>query len=139
MLNTSLGLPPPSSANVISYTRFSSKRQAAGHSKERQDDHALKWCLEYGYELNIESSVHDPGFSAYSAAHLNRGGLGVLRQAAEDGKLKNTIVLVEAFDRLSRQPLTAAYELLLSLVNNGVSVVTLTDSKVWNETTLKSL
>jgi len=138
-LYTSLGLPPPASAKVISYTRFSSKRQAAGHSKERQDDKALKWCREHGYELDIDASVHDPGFSAYSAAHINRGELGVLQRAAIDGKLKNTVLLVEAFDRLSRLPLTAAYELLLSLVNNGVTVVTLTDGKPWNSTTLKSL
>lgn len=132
-------LPPPSVARVISYTRFSSKRQGAGHSKERQDEIALKWCEERGYELDIESSIHDPGFSAYSAAHVNKGGLGALQQAAIAKKLENTIILIEAFDRLSRLELPDAYELLLSLINNGVHIVTLTDGNPWNKETLKSM
>lgn len=136
--SSSVLLPPPAKAKVISYTRFSSKKQESGHSKERQDDRALKWCRENGYELNFET-VHDPAYSAFRGRNVSRGGLGVLQEAALSGKLENTILLVEAFDRLTRLPLPLAYELLLSLVNNGVTIVTLTDGKSWNQKTMEGL
>lgn len=125
---------------VISYTRFSSAKQAKGHSRKRQLDAAIKWCKENGYELDTEMSIHDPGFSAYSGANVTKGGLGVLQMACLNGQLqKGTILLIEAFDRLTRLPLTLAYELLLTLINNGLTIVTLSDGKVWNTKTMKSL
>jgi DNA invertase Pin-like site-specific DNA recombinase len=125
---------------VISYTRFSTAKQAKGHSEKRQFDAAIKWCKDNGYELDTEMSIHDPGFSAYSGANLSKGGLGVLQLACLNGQLeKGTILLIEAFDRLTRLPLTLAYELLLTLINNGLTIVTLSDKKVWNSETMKSL
>lgn len=125
---------------VISYTRFSSARQAKGHSEQRQYEAALKWCKENGHELDTEMSLHDPGFSAYAGANLKRGGLGVLQLACLNGQLPaDTILLIEAFDRLTRMPLPEAYELLLSLINNGLTIVTLNDGKIWNNKTMKSL
>jgi DNA invertase Pin-like site-specific DNA recombinase len=57
-----------------------------------------------------------------------------------DSKIeKGTILLIEAFDRLTRLPLPDAYEVLLSLVNNGLTLVTLTDGKVWSRETMSSL
>ncbi len=86
------------------------------------------------------SSIHDPGYSAYSGAHLTRGALGVLQAACIAGKMKpGTILLIEAFDRLTRQPLPEAYEMLLTLVNSGMTIVTLTDGKKWNSETMGSL
>ena len=125
---------------VISYTRFSTAKQAKGHSEKRQFDAAIKWCKDNGYELDTEMSIHDPGFSAYSGANVAKGGLGVLQLACLNGQLeKGTILLIEAFDRLTRLPLTQAYELLLTLINNGLTIVTLSDKKVWNSETMKSL
>lgn len=125
---------------VISYTRFSTAKQAKGHSEKRQFDAAIKWCADNGYELDTELSIHDPGFSAYSGANVAKGGLGVLQLACLNGQLeKGTILLIEAFDRLTRMPLTHAYELLLTLINNGLTIVTLSDKKVWNSETMKSL
>lgn len=125
---------------VISYTRFSTKKQERGHSKERQDDKAIKWCAERGYELDLEASMHDPGYSAYAGDNISRGALGVLQRVCINGKLeKGTILLIEAFDRLTRLPLPQAYEMLLTLINNGLTIVTLTDGKEWNSKTMKSL
>lgn len=125
---------------VISYTRFSTKKQARGHSKERQDDKAIKWCLANGYELDLDASIHDPGFSAYAGDNFSKGALGVLQRACIEGKLEaGTILLIEAFDRFTRLPLPKAYEMLLTLINNGLTIVTLTDGKVWTEKSMKKL
>lgn len=125
---------------VISYTRFSSKKQDAGDSKHRQDTLALKWCAANGHELDLAASIHDPGYSAYSGAHLKHGALGVLRMACLNGEIEpGTILLIENFDRLTRLPLPEAYELLLSLLNNGLTVVTLTDGRTWSNTSMREL
>lgn len=125
---------------VISYTRFSSRRQAKGDSYRRQTEMALTWCRDNSLELDTSLVLEDLGESAYSGANAKRGALGVLQRLCQDGKLEpGTILLVEAFDRITRLPLPDAYELLLSLINNGLTIVTLTDRKVWNREGMKSL
>ena len=125
---------------VISYTRFSSRRQAKGDSYRRQTEMALTWCRENGLELDTSLVLEDLGTSAYSGANAKRGALGVLQAMAMNDELEGgTILLIEAFDRLTRLPLPDAYELLLSLVNNGLTIVTLNDQKVWSKSKLTDL
>ena len=59
--------------NVISYTRFSSKRQAKGDSYRRQTDMSAKWCQENGYELDTILRYEDLGVSAWSGASTEIG------------------------------------------------------------------
>lgn len=125
---------------VISYTRFSSARQAAGDSYRRQTEMALKWCKENDLVLDTELSLEDLGVSGYSGANAKHGALGVLRVMLLNGDIEpGTILLIEAFDRLTRMSLPDAYELLFSLVNNGLTIVTLTDNKTWTKDALKDL
>lgn len=125
---------------VISYTRFSSRRQAHGDSYRRQTEMAIKWCREHGHELDTSLVLEDLGVSGYSGANASRGALGVLQRMVLDRKLEpGTILLIEAFDRLTRLALPDAYEILLSLVNNGLTIVTVTDRKVWTKATMSSL
>lgn len=125
---------------VISYTRFSSRSQAKGDSYRRQTEMALDWCRDNGLELDTSLVLEDLGESAYTGANAKRGALAVLQKLCQDGKIEpGTILLVEAFDRLTRLPLPDAYELLLSLVNNGLTIVTMTDRKVWTRERMKSL
>lgn len=127
-------------SRVISYTRFSTRRQAAGDSYRRQTEAALKWCKEHGHELDTTLRLEDLGLSGYSGANAKRGALGVLQLMTLEGKLEaGTILVIEAFDRLTRLPLPDAYELLLSLINNGLTIVTLDDGKVWSKHTMSSL
>lgn len=125
---------------VISYTRFSTKKQAAGDSSRRQADAAVAWCKKKGLELDNSLTFDDAGISGYSGANAKRGRMAALRQMAEDGRLEpGTYILVEAFDRITRLPMTDAQELLLGLVNAGMIVVTLTDGKEWTKRRLNNL
>lgn len=125
---------------VISYTRFSSRRQAQGDSYRRQTEAALKWCLQNGHELDTTLRFEDLGVSAANGKNARQGALGTLREMARDGQLeKGTILLIEAFDRLTRLPLPEAYEVLLGLINNGITVVTVMDGKVWTQKSLSDL
>jgi hypothetical protein len=49
------------------------------------------------------------------------------------------MLLIEAFDRLTRLPLPEAFQLLLSLINSGLTIVTLTDEKVWTKASLSRI
>lgn len=125
---------------VISYTRFSSRKQARGDSLRRQTEAAQDWCREHGYELDTSLAFRDLGISGFSGANLTKGALSGLLQLCHDGKLTpGTILLVEAFDRLTRLPLPDATALLLDLVRAGLTIVTLTDRKTWDQSTLENL
>lgn len=117
--------PPPL---IIPYTRFSSARQAHGHSLERQLERAREWCGIKGWQLNESLHYSDLGVSAYRGKHRHKGALGCLLDAAKSGRIPTgTYLLIEQFDRISREDIIEASDLLRSIVNAGITVVTLMD------------
>jgi DNA invertase Pin-like site-specific DNA recombinase len=130
----------PSATRVISYTRFSSPKQAQGDSYRRQTDMAIRWCAQHGLELDTELRFEDLGVSGFSGANARRGALAALKRMVEDGTIaKGAILLIEALDRLTRLPISEAYGLLSGLLEAGLVVVTLTDGKVWDKSKLNNL
>jgi DNA invertase Pin-like site-specific DNA recombinase len=122
---------------VYSYRRFSSGRQASGHSLERQTASARAWCVESGYILDEDFVLADLGISAYTGKNATEGALAAFLLAAKEGKIpRGSILLVESLDRLSRSAITDAVALLTSIVRAGIRVVSLIDGKEWNETTI---
>ena len=125
---------------VISYTRFSSRKQARGDSLRRQIHNASVWCEKNGYELDTSITFKDLGVSGYTGANSTKGALAALLGLCEAGKIETgTILLVEAFDRLTRLPLPDAVSLMLNLVQAGLTIVTLTDGQRWDKNCLKEL
>lgn len=123
---------------VYSYRRFSSGRQASGHSLQRQTESARRWCLEKGYELDESLALADLGVSAYSGDNASRGALAGFLRAAETGRIPTgSILLVESLDRLSRAAIPEAVGLLTAIVRAGVRVVSLIDGHEWNEKTIE--
>lgn len=122
---------------VYSYRRFSSGRQASGHSLERQTASARAWCEQNGYTLDEDFVLADLGISAYTGKNATEGALAAFLLAAKEGKIpRGSILLVESLDRLSRSAITDAVALLTSIVRAGIRVVSLIDGKEWNETTI---
>lgn len=127
-----------SPVKVYSYRRFSSGRQASGHSLERQTESARRWCKEHGLQLDEGLVLADLGVSAYSGDNASRGALAGFLAAAESGRIpKGSILLVESLDRLSRAAIPEAVGLLTSIVRAGVRVVSLIDGHEWNEKTIE--
>jgi len=123
---------------VYSYRRFSSGRQAAGHSLQRQVESAKRWCAEHGYELDESLALADLGLSAFKGDHVSRGALSGFLVAVEGGRIpKGSILLVESLDRLSREALPEAVGLLTKIVRSGVRIVSLIDNQEWNEKTIE--
>lgn len=124
-----------SSARVISYLRFSSWRQRAGDSFRRQTEMAVEYCAKHHLTLDTDFVLQDLGISGFSGKNIKEGGaLFALQKLVVEGAIASgTVLLVEAFDRLTRLSLPEAYELLLSLINRGLIIVTLTDEKIWTQ------
>jgi DNA invertase Pin-like site-specific DNA recombinase len=114
---------------AFSYLRFSSPEQAKGDSFRRQNAHAL--------DLDDTITFHDLGVSAYRGVNSETGQLGTLLNAVQTGVIpKSSIILVESLDRISRQAARKALRAIESIVESGVSVVTLSDKR---EYTIESL
>lgn len=121
---------------AFAYVRFSSEKQAAGSSVERQLKEAQDYANEHGLQLD-DTTYRDLGVSAYRGKNALEGKLGLFIAAVEDGRIpKGSYLLVENFDRMSRNVVSEAQALLLNLVNRGIIVVTMRDKHVFSKETI---
>lgn len=104
------------------YIRFSTKRQEQGDSVERQVQTAEKWCAQNNCELS-SLTFEDLGVSAFKEGG-KRPALGDLIQAIEQGKIpRDSYLLIEDHDRLSRRGWRVTQNLVHQLVELGVRLV----------------
>ena len=124
---------------AYSYIRFSSPEQSKGDSHRRQLEKSSQYALAHGLTLDDTLSFNDLGKSAFRGNHATTGGLGLFIAAIDEGKIEDSsYLLIENLDRLSRQPPVEALNLLQSIVNRGVTVVTLADGRTFTKESLRS-
>jgi DNA invertase Pin-like site-specific DNA recombinase len=114
---------------AYSYIRFSSPEQAKGDSLRRQTEAADEWCKRNGVRLDLSTTFHDLGKSAYLGEHRknpDRYRLAAFLKLVEDGKIPHgSLLLIENLDRLSREDEVPACHLLTGILMAGVRVVQL--------------
>ena len=116
---------------AYSYLRYSSPAQGDGHSVKRQTAAAAAIAKKYGARLDLDRRMCDRGLSAYTGAHLKAGALGAFLAEVLAGRIaEGSILIVENLDRLSRENPWDAIPVLCSLVNAGITVITLTPAEV---------
>jgi DNA invertase Pin-like site-specific DNA recombinase len=132
---------------VYSYLRFSDVVQAKGASRERQKDGAANWLKakardkpdEGPYVLDDARNLEDLGISAYRGKNSTTGALSKFLEAVEQGQVdKGSYLLVENLDRLSREQVTIALGLFLSIIGKGITIVTLVDGQEYSQATLQA-
>ncbi|MBN8105182.1 MULTISPECIES: recombinase family protein [Vibrio] len=112
---------------AVTYQRFSSDRQVGNSSIDRQTNSQKDW-LRANPDVVVIDSFVDQAMSAWSGKHIEKGSLGKLLQAAEEGIIQpGTLVLVEHFSRLTRQNFKQARNLMDRLWEAGITVVTVRD------------
>lgn len=122
---------------VYSYNRFSDMEQKKGSSLARQENYALKAAKEYGLELNEELIMTDLGKSAFHANHKKTGSYGVFLNAVNKGLVaKGSYLIVESFDRLSRQQARLAQIDIGQLIEADINIITASDNQLYNKKTL---
>jgi DNA invertase Pin-like site-specific DNA recombinase len=126
--------PVPDKPRAFSYRRFSTPEQAQGHSLQRQTDAAEAWCAAHNVELDRELKFEDLGVSAFRGRNVEVGALGAFIRAVEDGRVpQGSYLLVESLDRISRDQVLAAQALFSQIILAGITLVTLTDNKVYSK------
>ncbi|MCS0187464.1 recombinase family protein [Vibrio alginolyticus] len=116
---------------AYSYVRLSSKRQIQGYGKERQWEAIQSAAHANGWFLS-DKTFSDLGVSGWKGANIETGALSQFLRCVEDGVVESgSILLVENVDRLSRAGVNKAVTLLLQLLDNGISIYTFTDRKLY--------
>ncbi|MBD8677554.1 recombinase family protein [Sphingomonas sp. CFBP 13720] len=121
---------PASQPKVYSYSRWSTPEQSKGDSSRRQADAADRWAARHGYQLDLSLSITDEGVSAFRGTNAVDGGLSRFLEACRRGLIEDgSFLLVESLDRISRMAPRKAQRLIDDIVDNGVTIVTLSDDQ----------
>ncbi|WP_175787169.1 recombinase family protein [Burkholderia anthina] len=121
---------------AYSYIRFSTPEQKKGDSLRRQKELSERYAHDHGLTLDTSLHLHDLGVSAFDGSNITRGALGGFLAAVDEGRVvPGSYLLVESLDRLSRDRVMEALNLFLSIVNRGITIVTLSDGRVYNAAT----
>jgi DNA invertase Pin-like site-specific DNA recombinase len=112
---------------ALSYIRFSSTLQKQGDSLRRQNDLINKWILDNPDTPLSDLQFKDLGKSGFHGKHLDHGFGQLLAAIEKEIVVKGDILLVEAIDRLGRLEPSEMMELLMGIVNSGVTIITLED------------
>jgi DNA invertase Pin-like site-specific DNA recombinase len=103
-----------------SYIRFSSKKQALGTSLDRQAD--IDSFLER-HNLVLDTRLEDLGVSAYRGKNASKGQLGDFLALVRAGQIDtNSVLLIENFDRLSRQKIIKSTQIFIELMSQGIDL-----------------
>lgn len=115
---------------AYSYIRISTTEQRKGRGEERQLEAAQKYAAEHGLEL--DDSHRDLGRSGYHGDHVKTGHLGRFLELVATGQIAvGSYLLVENFDRLSRQAPIDAQAQFIAILQAGIKVVTLMDGQIY--------
>lgn len=96
----------------------------------------MKYAASNGLEL--VQSYADLGISGWKGRNHKEGALGLFLEAVDNGSIQpGSVLLVEAFDRLTREDVMDALELLLRITKAGIGIVTLFDGATYSRETIK--
>jgi DNA invertase Pin-like site-specific DNA recombinase len=123
--------PTQNRRKAYSYIRMSTDAQLKGDSLRRQLENSQQYVA--ANDLELVDDLRDLGVSAFRGANVEYGALGRFIQAVRNGHIeRGSYLIVEAFDRISRQPPRIALQLILELINSGITVVTLANKQAYS-------
>ena len=116
---------------AYSYLRMSTDPQSKGDSRRRQLELSQTYAEANGLDLADDAQLEDIGVSAFKGKNARDGALGGFLEAVENGDVpRGSYLLVEAFDRLSREQVKVALSRFLRIGEAGITIVTLKDNCV---------
>ncbi len=117
------------------YIRFSSEKQSQGDSLRRQEQLIRDWSYDKeNKDIRVaEEKYKDLGISGYSGKHLDKE-MGKLIAAIDTGYIKaGDYILLESIDRAGRLPTEDMLPILMKIVKQGITIVTLEDRQKYNK------
>jgi DNA invertase Pin-like site-specific DNA recombinase len=122
------------SGTAYSYLRFSTKKQERGDSIRRQIEARDLWLKQHPLvTLAPDGAYEELGTSSFRGKHRldDKTALKQFINAVESGRVKpGAFLIVESFDRLTREEFGEAAEFVLGLVNRGIRIVQLSPVEV---------
>ena len=123
------------------YIRHSTKRQG-GDDKDsvtRQKQSIRVLAEQYRVEIPDENFFYENGVSAYSGKNRTHGKLKELIDQIDSLQIRpGDYVFVESIDRLSRQRLLQAKELVNGILEKGIILVTTIDNQRYEKASEKN-
>ena len=122
---------------AISYIRWSSDKQTSGDSRRRQTTGAEAFAVRHNLTLLPITHV-DAGVSAWKSKNAYEGALSSILEALAKGKIeKETVLIVEQLDRLSRDDLDIAIGLVGKIIRAGMPIGHVRKDKILTKADLK--
>src|SRR5262249_37776328 len=118
----------PGPGIAYSYQRFSSPEQHKGDSLRRQTTLRDQFVERNKLQLDASLRLVDAGVSGFRGRHRSddKHALHYFLSLVKSGRIApGSFLIVESLDRLSREDVDEALQLLLSLTNAGIKVVQL--------------
>jgi len=132
--------PVKSEPIAYSYVRFSTPSQREGDSLRRQTEQAVAYCARNNLTLDTSLTLKDLGVSAFRGANAAVGNFRTFLDAIKSGRVcAGSVLIVEGFDRISRQGIDEGYDLVKSILKAGVTIVTLFPERKFDRDATKSL
>jgi DNA invertase Pin-like site-specific DNA recombinase len=92
------------------------------------------YAAQHNLELDSTLELTDIGVSAFRGKQRTRGTLSLFLKHVESRKVSSgSYLLVESIDRLSREEVLVALRLFLSIIDAGITIVTLADQQVFSK------
>ena len=102
-----------------------------GDSVRRQIEKTEAWCSKHNVTLDQSFNLSDLGVSAFRGKNVQTGALAGFLHAAREGRIpKNRYLIIESLDRLTRNDITPALSLFLSILETGLTIVTHSPERV---------
>ena len=119
---------------AISYIRFSTPKQEHGFSLARQLQGTRDFCRRHNLVLDETLTIKDLGKSGFNGKNADSGNLSVFLDAIRNKKIpQNTVLVVEALDRLTRNNVIDASHLLTDILRHGIDVGLVTENKIYSK------
>jgi len=116
---------------AYSYIRFSSGEQKKSDSFRRQWEACVKFCEDNQLLLEKSRRFYDEAVSGFRGKNRTEGALSKLLKKIKSGAVPvGSVIIIEAFDRLSREDVFTAYTTFTDILKSGMEIVTLID-KQW--------
>jgi DNA invertase Pin-like site-specific DNA recombinase len=125
---------------AYSYIRFSTPEQLKGDSLRRQLQESKEYAEEKGWYLDESLDLNDLALSAFDGTHKRKGRLGKFLQLVKDDEIKKgtkaTVLMVEEFDRLSREEIRIANRQFQDIIEAGIDIAITKEDKIYNQESL---
>lgn len=117
------------------YVRFSSTRQEDGSTRARQNELIDAFVAKHG--LEVDRHLEDPKTSGFRGLNATEGVLGQFLQQVRLGEIeKGSYLLIENFDRLSRDKIVRSNQIFSDLLMAGIRIVILDANKIYERDNL---